>query len=76
MERPSRQRQREQETEQTSDEELTCSECESDNIVADANQGELICNDCGLVLDERQIDRGPEWRAFNHSERQSKSRVG
>jgi transcription initiation factor TFIIB len=29
-----------------------------------------------LVLDEQQIDRGPEWRAFNHSERQSKSRVG
>jgi transcription initiation factor TFIIB len=37
---------------------------------------ELVCDDCGLVLEERQIDRGPEWRAFNHTERDSKSRVG
>ncbi|WP_144902497.1 transcription initiation factor IIB, partial [Halobellus captivus] len=76
MERSRRQRQREQETEQTGDEQVVCPECESENIVTDADQGELVCDDCGLVLDERQIDRGPEWRAFNHSERQSKSRVG
>ncbi len=76
MERPSRQRQREQETERESDEEaVTCPECDSDEIVTDADQ-ELVCEDCGLVLDEQTIDRGPEWRAFNHSERQSKSRVG
>ncbi|WP_224269338.1 transcription initiation factor IIB [Haloprofundus salinisoli] len=76
MERPSRQRQREQEAEQTSDETLQCPECSSTDVITDADQGELVCDDCGLVIDERSIDRGPEWRAFNHSERQSKSRVG
>ncbi|WP_435125016.1 transcription initiation factor IIB [Halobaculum sp. D14] len=77
MEGPSRQRQREAgESEKQSDEQVTCPECGSDEVVMDADQGELVCDDCGLVLDERQIDRGPEWRAFNHSERQSKSRVG
>ena len=76
MERPSRQRQQERESEQQSDETVTCPECSSDEIITDADQGELVCDDCGLVLDERQIDRGPEWRAFNHSERQNKSRVG
>ncbi|MFB6091132.1 MAG: transcription initiation factor IIB family protein, partial [Halobellus sp.] len=76
MERSRRQRQREQESEQTSDERIVCPECDSSSIVTDADQGELVCDDCGLVLDEQQIDRGPEWRAFNHSERQSKSRVG
>jgi transcription initiation factor TFIIB len=76
MERPSRQRQQERDTERESDEEtLSCPECESESIVTDADQ-ELVCEDCGLVLDEQNIDRGPEWRAFNHSERQSKSRVG
>jgi len=76
MERPSRQRQQERGTERESDEEtLSCPECDSTEIVTDADQ-ELVCEDCGLVLDERNIDRGPEWRAFNHSERQSKSRVG
>ncbi|MFB6161513.1 MAG: transcription initiation factor IIB family protein, partial [Haloferacaceae archaeon] len=76
MEGPSSQRQQQRESEETSDEEITCPECDSDRIVTDADQNELVCEDCGLVLDERQIDRGPEWRAFNHSERQSKSRVG
>src|SRR6056297_2164703 len=38
--------------------------------------GELIHEPTGLVLEDDQIDRGPEWRAFNHSERQEKSRVG
>ncbi|OYR66327.1 transcription initiation factor IIB 3 [Halorubrum ezzemoulense] len=76
MERPSRQRQQERDTEQETDEStVSCPECDSENIVTDADQ-ELVCEDCGLVLDERNIDRGPEWRAFNHNERQSKSRVG
>ena len=28
------------------------------------------------MVEEEQIDPGPEWRAFNHQERQEKSRVG
>ncbi len=55
---------------------MACPECESENVVSSADRGEVVCEDCGLVLDETNIDRGPEWRAFNHSERQSKSRVG
>ncbi|WP_089649956.1 transcription initiation factor IIB [Halobacterium hubeiense] len=51
-----------------------CPECDSRNIITD--QGERICEDCGLVLDDDQIDRGPEWRAFNSNERDEKSRVG
>jgi transcription initiation factor TFIIB len=38
--------------------------------------GELIHEETGLIIEEEQIDPGPERRAFNHSERQSKSRVG
>src|SRR6056297_490559 len=38
--------------------------------------GELIHEETGIIIEEEQIDPGPEWRAFNHSERQSKSRVG
>ena len=79
MSRPTRQRERsraeageEEETEGTQ----TCPECSSENVVKSADRGELICEDCGLVIEEDQIDPGPEWRAFNHSERQQKSRVG
>lgn len=68
----------EPETEKTEDSEtlLTCSECGSSNIVQHSKQGERICEDCGLVIQDSMIDSGPEWRAFNHQERQEKSRVG
>lgn len=50
-----------------------CPECSGDII---QEENERVCSDCGLVFDESQIDHGPEWRAFNSQERQSKSRVG
>jgi transcription initiation factor TFIIB len=53
-----------------------CPECDGAELVTVADGSELVCEDCGLVVEEEQIDPGPEWRAFNHSERQSKSRVG
>ncbi|MFB6103733.1 MAG: transcription initiation factor IIB family protein [Halobacteriaceae archaeon] len=52
-----------------------CPECGGD-IVADEGHGETVCNDCGLVVAEDSIDRGPEWRAFDAAERDQKSRVG
>ncbi|WP_129116796.1 transcription initiation factor IIB [Halegenticoccus tardaugens] len=41
-----------------------------------ADGEELVCNECGLVVDESRIDFGPEWRAYDHSEHRDKSRVG
>ena len=38
--------------------------------------GELMHEPTGLILEDDQLDRGPEWRAFTQSERDSKSRVG
>ncbi|ADQ67862.1 transcription initiation factor iib (tfiib) [Halogeometricum borinquense DSM 11551] len=69
---------RHNETEQTeTDEEtLLCPECSSPTLVTDDGRGETVCEDCGLVVDEDEIDRGPEWRAFDSAERDQKSRVG
>jgi len=53
----------------------TCPEC-TGNLVTDEEHGETVCADCGLVVEEDEIDHGPEWRAFDSSERDSKSRVG
>ncbi|MFB6128007.1 MAG: transcription initiation factor IIB family protein [Halolamina sp.] len=38
--------------------------------------GELIHEETGLVVDEDEIDRGPEWRAYDYAESRQKSRVG
>ena len=63
------------EDEHESEEEHVCPEC-GGTLVTDEARGETVCADCGLVVDEDSIDRGPEWRAFDSAERDRKSRVG
>ena len=53
-----------------------CPECGSLNLVRNHDTGEVVCGDCGLVLREQMMDRGPEWRAFTPQEKASRSRVG
>lgn len=43
----------------------TCRECKKETkIIVDHSSGDLICTSCGLVLDERCLDEGQEWRNF------------
>jgi len=53
-----------------------CPECGSTNLVSDPDTGEVVCSNCGLVIQETTIDKGPEWRAFTQEEKESRSRVG
>jgi transcription initiation factor TFIIB len=55
---------------------VECPECGSRQLVHDYERAELVCNECGLVVDEDFIDMGPEWRAFDHDQRMKRSRVG
>ncbi|MFO7892584.1 MAG: transcription initiation factor IIB [Longimicrobiales bacterium] len=58
-------------------EEITqCPKCKSKNLSRDYSRAELICKDCGLVLDEELIDHGPEWRAFDSDQREKRARTG
>jgi transcription initiation factor TFIIB len=54
----------------------SCPECNSKNLVHDYDTGETICGDCGLVLYDQMLDKSPEWRAYTHEEKTSRSRVG
>jgi transcription initiation factor TFIIB len=51
-----------------------CPECKSTDIVHDPDSGEHFCAICGLVLQETEINEGPEWRAFDSRERESRVR--
>ncbi|NGM70913.1 transcription initiation factor IIB [Natronolimnobius sp. AArcel1] len=64
-----------QEQESAEQEREQCPEC-GGRVVSDAEHAETVCTDCGLVVDEGEIDRGPEWRAFDAAEKDEKSRVG
>ncbi|GAB7091129.1 transcription initiation factor IIB [Halorubrum luteum] len=63
------------ESSEEAEENLTCPEC-SGQLATDTEHGETVCMDCGLVVEENEIDRGPEWRAFDSKEKDRKSRVG
>jgi transcription initiation factor TFIIB len=63
-------------TEETTDEsERVCPEC-GGRLISDSEHAETVCGECGLVVEEDEMDRGPEWRAFNPEEKDQKSRVG
>ena len=53
-----------------------CPECSSVNLVHNHDTGEMVCGDCGLVLREQAMNKGPEWRAFTQQEKATRSRVG
>jgi len=79
MTRPTRQRDDrtrwQGEKEDEGDEDVDLDDLDPEDLVRTAD-GELIHEETGLIIEEEQIDPGPEWRAFNHQERQEKSRVG
>ena len=54
----------------------SCPECGNKNLVSDDARGEIVCMVCGLVVGQRLIDTGPEWRAFSSEEANRKVRVG
>ncbi|MCK4415934.1 MAG: transcription initiation factor IIB [Thermoplasmatales archaeon] len=58
------------------EETIKCPECGSTHISRDYTRAELVCKDCGLVIDEDIIDHGPEWRAFDSEQREKRARTG
>lgn len=45
------------------------------STITDADSGEVICITCGMVVSDKAIEMGPEWRSFTNSG-VSLSRVG
>ncbi len=62
--------------EKTIEEITVCPECNGTRLIRDSYRGEIVCADCGLVIDEEIIDYGPEWRAFDKEERDKKAHTG
>ena len=63
-------------TRQVIEEIIRCPDCGSEHLGKDYSRAEVVCRNCGLVIDEDIIDRGPEWRAFDSEQREKRSRTG
>ena len=49
------------------------------NLIEDYHAGDMICPECGLVVGDRVIDVGSEWRTFsndNNGDQKDQCRVG
>lgn len=53
-----------------------CPECGGDDIVENWLQGTAECRSCGLVIKERLLDLGTEWRTFSGEEGEDPNRAG
>ena len=62
--------------ETVSDSKLRCPECGGTTFIRDYRRAELICANCGLVIQDKLIDSGPEWRAFDFEQHNNRARVG
>ena len=49
-----------------------CPECGSSNLIYDEGRSELICGDCGLLVEEKMVDTSHELRSFDKSEKKSR----
>jgi transcription initiation factor TFIIB len=58
------------------EETIECPECGSTHLSKDYSRAELVCEDCGLVIDDAFIDHGPEWRAFDKEQQDKRARTG
>lgn len=56
---------------------VTCREHPGEPLIEDYRAGDMICSACGLVVGDRVVDVGSEWRTFsNEKSNTDPSRVG
>ncbi|EGD73512.1 hypothetical protein PTSG_05216 [Salpingoeca rosetta] len=61
-------------------ERVTCPVHKHAPVVEDYRAGDMVCSECGLVVGDRVVDVGSEWRSFGNSDKKKdnkdRSRVG
>ncbi|MFH1544928.1 MAG: TFIIB-type zinc ribbon-containing protein, partial [archaeon] len=55
---------------------MVCPECKSKKVVMDSEKGELVCKNCGLIMEQDAIDMGKEWRSFDSDQFEERARTG
>jgi len=53
-----------------------CPECGNTKLIRDYAKGEIVCSQCGIVIEENIEDHRPEWRSFDSEQREKRARGG
>jgi transcription initiation factor TFIIB len=56
--------------------EIQCPECKCSNNITDYFRAEIICKNCGLVLNDNCIQHNSEWWILNNIDYKQKDRIG
>jgi transcription initiation factor TFIIB len=55
---------------------MECYRCNGQKTTHDYKNAALICSGCGLIIEDRLIDSGPEWRAYDQKQQKDRARTG
>jgi len=55
---------------------MICPDCKTSHIITDEHHGELICEKCGLVIEDKLYNFGAEHSAYDTEQRAKKERTG
>src|SRR5512136_1170883 len=53
-----------------------CPECGNERLTWLKDKGEIVCKECGFVVDDKLFDFGQEWREFDGDQGESRRRTG
>ncbi len=53
-----------------------CPECGGTNLFYNKEKGEVVCKECGLVVEEKMVDFGQDWREFDSDGAELRRRTG
>jgi transcription initiation factor TFIIB len=53
-----------------------CPECGGTNLFFNKEKGEVICKECGLVVEDKMVDFGQDWREFDSDSAELRRRTG
>jgi len=59
-----------------SSEDIECPACGKEGVITDYKHGDILCKKCGLVLDEKLLQTGPESWAYDEAQIQKRQRTG
>jgi transcription initiation factor TFIIB len=63
-------------TQEAATNEFVCTNCHGDIFIKDIDNGEIVCKDCGMVIQGTEVRLDMEWNAYTLDEVKNKSRIG
>ncbi|MBT4646922.1 hypothetical protein HN827_04580 [archaeon] len=55
---------------------IKCPECGESQLQRNKEKGEVLCKACGLVLDDKMVDFGQEWKEYDSESAEKRRRTG